>query len=162
MIRYYGIPGTNIVKFGNDEDHKPAEQLPRRDDLVQLDDHYAWGRLKIGDRETPAQVAGAAPLALALCAHALRNDQRAIALYQRFKMRVMEKWKATEPWAVTVEEIAAVCDRIEEDAAATEKERLAIERERPGIETDTGGQSFGHGGVVWHTDEAGREVKPKE
>jgi hypothetical protein len=161
MITYYGIPGSNLVKFGNSDDHKMAEPLPIRWDLAQHGT-FAWGHLTVGTKEVPAHVPGAAQVALALCAHALADDRRALALYQRFKMRAMDKWKATEPWAITVEEISAVCDQIELDAQATEKERIAADKDRPPVERETGGADFGKGGVVWDTDERGRPISNGE
>lgn len=157
-IRYYGIPGKNLVKLGDDEDTRPAEPLPRRDDLAEHPP-YAWGHLMIGTKQAPAMVPGAAGLALALLAHALADDTRAVNLYQRFKMRVMDKWKPDEPWSITVEEIGAVCDLIEADAIEIEKSRQLSEKDRPAIERETGGTDFGKGGVVWTTDEAGRKIE---
>jgi hypothetical protein len=160
-IIYYGIPGANLAKFGDGDGHKPAQPLPIRWDLAQHG-AFAWGHLTVGTKQVPAHVHGAAQLALALCAHALADDDRAMALYQRFKMRAMDKWKADEPWSITVEEIAAICDQIEVDAKATEKERLAADRDRPPIESETGGTDFGKGGVKWHTDEKGRQIEIDE
>ncbi len=157
-IRYYGIPGSNLVKFGDDANTKPAEPLPRRDDLA-AHPPYAWGHVVVGTKQSPAMVPGAAGLALALCAHALADDRRAGELYQRFKMRVMDKWRPDEPWSITVEEIGAVCDKIEEDAAEVERSRRETDKERPAIERETGGADFGKGGVVWTTDDKGRKTE---
>lgn len=161
-VRYYGIPGKNAVKYGDDADNKPAQVLPARTDLVHRSIPFAWGHVEIAGRAKPAMVEGAATLAIALCAHALADDDRAVRLYQRFKMRVMDKWKADEAWSITVAEVAAACDQIEADAVDIAKAQREVDRDKPPIETDRGGQDFGKGGVVWSTDDHGRPIEPKE
>lgn len=94
-IRYYGfpVPGTmTIVRYVDDERQrtKPRD-LPMRRDLAQHAEAFEWGKLVVNGQETNAMPKGADALALAICAHALADDQRALALYQRFKRRVDRK-----------------------------------------------------------------------
>lgn len=162
-VRYYGIPGKNAVKYGDDADNKPAMILPARTDLVHRTIPFAWGHVEVAGKAKPAMVEGAATLAIALCAHALADDARAVRVYQRFKMRVMDKWKADDHWSITVAEIAAACDQIEADAVEIAKTQKEIDRDRPLLETEYGGANIGgKGGVVWHTDEHGRQIPIKE
>lgn len=162
MIRYYGIPRSNLVKFGDDADSKPAQPLPKRDDLAQHPP-FAWGHRMVGTKTVVAQVDGAAGLALALCAHALADDQRAVALYQRFKMRAMDKWAPDIPWSVTVEEICAVCDKIEADTKEIAKAQAEADRDRPKVESEVGGGlDPSKGGIQWTTDDRGNKLPGSE
>lgn len=161
-IRYYGIPGSYLVKVGDDADAKPAQPLTKRDDLA-VHPPFAWGHRMVGAKAVPAQVDGAAGLALALCAHALADDKRAVTLYQRFKMRAMDKWAPDLPWSVTVEEICAVCDQIESDAKEVAATQADAAKDRPKIESETaGGLDPSKGGIQWTTDDKGGKLPGSE
>lgn len=131
-IRYYGYPlkqnGIVYAYAVKVSDGLKSIDLPLRTDLAKHADAFAWGNTKIGERESKAMKPGAAQLALSLLCHALNNDGRASALHQRFKNRVMAKWTFEQAWSMTVEEIAAVCDKIEADEMPT-AQREAIARE---------------------------------
>lgn len=130
--RYYGYPrtkGVEIISYAvNVTDLHSINPLPLRRDVSDHAEAFAWGHVRIGTRESKAIVPGAAQLALALLCHALNNDGRALALHQRFKMRVMDKWDPLKTWSMTPEEIAATCDKIEEDEPSA-AQRDAIARE---------------------------------
>ena len=67
--------------------------LPPRHDLANHSpDGFEWGYLGSG----PAQ------LALALCAHATGDDQRALRVYQRVKETLVAKWSG-DNWTATVD-----------------------------------------------------------
>lgn len=133
-VRYYGYPrnknGQTIGYAAKimDVEKNTAVDLPLRLDISQHADAFAWGPVMIGTRKSKALVPGAAQLALALCAHALANDGRALKLHQRFKFRTMANWPADHAWDMTAEEVAAVCDEIEA-AEATPTQLAAIASE---------------------------------
>lgn len=161
QIRYYGFPSARgpIVRLVDDDRPKTQPRdLPVREDLAPHSDGFAWGRMLVAGVETNAMPKGAAQLACALCAHALDDDRRAVRLYQRFKMRVMESWHANEPWTITIEEVAAVCDEIEDLERETKGEVRKVAAERELGLRDTGGTNFGKGPIVWHTDDNGDPI----
>lgn len=152
-VRYYGHPvmrdGAVVAYAAKIHDDSGVSSLPPRFDIVKHADGFAWGPIMIGTRVSKAIVPGAAQLAVALLAHALNNDGRASLLHQRFKMRVMEKWAADHAWSMTPEEIAAVCDKIEEaePPAAARAEILrepAVGDREPGIGKASAMTSAGH------------------
>jgi len=51
---------------------------------------------------------GPAQLALALCADALGDDAMALAVYQRFKFKIVGRLPRNETWVLSAEEISAV------------------------------------------------------
>lgn len=132
-IRYYGHPvvraGAIAAYTAKIHDGDNITSLPPRFDISRHADGFAWGPIMVGTRPSKATVPGAAQLALALLCHALNNDGRALALHQRFKMRVMEKWPADHAWSMTPEEIAVVCDKIEENDSLTVAARVEVSRE---------------------------------
>lgn len=84
-------------------DHGKSTPLPARDDLIDLRaEPFDWG-----DR-----AAGSTKLALALCAHALADDQRAVRVHERFRDEVVSIM-ADDRWVLTKAGIAAVVDTIE-------------------------------------------------
>jgi hypothetical protein len=160
-IVYYGVPpsdehGSGFVRFiDQDNPADKGRELPAKHVNAM---RFEWGYIELNGRATKAMVPGAAPLALAICCHALASDDRGLALYQRFKLRVMDKWLRDQPWAISAEEVAAVCDRIEADELTPEQLR-AIERERPAPESE-GGRGVERE-IVWDTDEAGQRIRPR-
>jgi hypothetical protein len=58
---------------------------------------------------------GPAQMALALCADALDDDERARRVYQRFKFRVVARWKMGEPWTITQADIVKAVEAIERE-----------------------------------------------
>jgi hypothetical protein len=159
-IIYYGVPpsddGWGFVRFIDSDD--PADHgrdLPAKH-VNGL--RFEWGYIELNGKPTKVMVPGAAPLALAICCHALASDERGLKIYQRFKLRVMEKWARDQPWAISAEEVAAVADRIEGDEL-TPQQLHAIERERPPPESEAGRGV--EGAIVWDTDEKGNWIKPR-
>lgn len=126
-VTYFGYPqsGKWVARIKQDD---KLQDLPLRRDVYNHAEAFAWGPVMIGTRESKALVPGAAQLALALLCHALNNDGRAQELHQRFKMRAMRDWPANKAWVMTVDEITATCDKIEEDAQ-TSKQRSEIKNE---------------------------------
>jgi hypothetical protein len=87
--------------------------LPVRLDLFNHSpDGFEWGYGGSG----PAQ------LALALLAHALEDDERAVRLHQRFKWRVISGIRRNEPWEFTRDDVRQFADDAEDDL--TESTRL--------------------------------------
>jgi hypothetical protein len=167
-ILYYGVPayaegGHIVVRFMDRSDAKDmGTDLPLRDDLAQHAERFDWGKPMIAGRESKALTAGAAQLALAICAHALANDRRALALFQRFKHRVVTKWKVGEAWAVTADEVAATCDLIEaEQLSPSELGKIVKdgEAEARQVEHETGRGVERE--IVWDTDEGGNRIRPR-
>ncbi len=160
-IVYYGASkdGRVVVRFQDAHNVKDTgSNLLLRFDLAQHAEQFAWGKVMIGERESKALVEGAAQLALAICAHALADDDRGLRLHQRFKLRVMTEWKAGEPWAISAEEVAAVCDKIEGDEL-TPQQRAAIDNDKAVVERETGRGV--ESAIVWDTDEQGNRFRPR-
>lgn len=159
-IIYYGFPPLGnhqgFVHFiDRDDPNDKGRDLPAKHVNKAK---FEWGYLEVRGQPSKAMVAGAAPLALAICCHALGSDDRGMKVYQRFKQRVMSKWPRGEEWAITAEEVAVICDQIEADEL-TPQELRTVDRERPAIETEYGRGV--EGPIVWKTDERGQWVKPR-
>ena len=94
--KYLGVRrqrGTGVVVC----DDEMAEPLPPRLDLARHSPTgFEWGYAGSG----PAQ------LALAILAHHLRNDDRALRLYQRFKVEVVQNLPR-QGWALADTDIMA-------------------------------------------------------
>ena len=108
---YIGIPhresvtGQPVVTVC---DGQKCQPLPLRLDLFNHSPTgFSWGYGGSG----PAQ------LALALLADALADDDRAVRLHQEFKFKVVACWPEGERWWITTEQIAAVVNLIEQEAA---------------------------------------------
>ena len=85
-------------------DGKPEHALnPRLDLAKHSPTGFEWGYSGSG----PAQ------LALALLCDALVDDERAIALYQRFKFAWVCSLRRYEPWLVTDAQVREIIDAIE-------------------------------------------------
>lgn len=73
---------------------------------LDLDNHspdgFAWGYNGSG----PAQ------LALALLADALRDDNLALAIHQRFKSTVVASWNKDEPFSITENEVSKIAGEL--------------------------------------------------
>lgn len=171
-IRYYGIPrdaadGGRIVRY-IDETRKDPEpkDLPTRVELARHSTKgFEWGKI---DKSTvaarPNTQKGSAQLALAVCAHALRDDARALKVFQRFKHRVMTTWNPEQTWSITAAEVHAECDAIE--LAAKDNHRIVeqVSKEDRVIREPEGGPGVdpSKGGIKWDTDERGNPIVHKE
>jgi hypothetical protein len=161
QIVYFGVPAAErmVVRYlDKDDPSDKGANLPLRDDLAQHAPAFDWGKAMVGERESRALVVGASQLALAICAHALADDARALKLHQRFKLRVMGGWLAGKAWAITAEEVATTCDAIEADEL-TPQQKAEIERDKPVIERE-GGRGV-EGAIVWDTDESGQRIRQR-
>lgn len=160
---YYGFRNADgpVVRY-LDEDRPKTHwrELLGRQDLVHHADAFAWGYTFVPNTGTKMLPRGASQLALALCAHALKDDERAIRLHQRFKKRVMEEWpeNGNLPWRIEVDEICAACDALDEVEKETARGRRAAVSERVVPLSETGGQDFGKGPAKWRTDENGKRL----
>lgn len=152
---YYGVPSTKkadgFVRFMDSDVPSQGHPLPGVG-------KPEWGFVVADGRQTKIMAPGAAAIALAICRHALKSDGQGLALYQRFKRRVMEKWPADQPWAITAEEVIAVCEQIIADEL-TPQQLQVIERDK-GVPESEGGRGV-EGPIVWDTDEAGNRRKPR-
>lgn len=81
---------------------------PRLDLANHSPTGFEWGYLGSG----PAQ------LALAMLADALANDERALKLYQRFKLNYVANLKRDEPWAISDADVGQIAQAIECAATA--------------------------------------------
>jgi len=89
MKIYRGYPGGSVVVEKDDDRDGTVTTLDRRLDLRNHSpDGFAWGYGGSG----PAQ------LALAICADALGDDDRAIDIYQEFKFRVISELTTDGPF----------------------------------------------------------------
>lgn len=61
---------------------------------------------------------GLAQLALALCADALADDEVALAVFQRFKFRVVGGLPRDAPWSLTAGEVRRHCRELEPGGSA--------------------------------------------
>lgn len=78
------------------------EKLPLRLDLVKHSpDGFQWGYGGSG----PSQ------LALAMCADALGDDAKAVAVYQQFK-NAHVALQTEDQWAISADEVRAICHRL--------------------------------------------------
>lgn len=84
-------------------DDEPQPLSPRFDLANHSPTGFQWGYGGSG----PAQ------LALAICADALDDDERAMAIYQRFKSRVIRKLPTGKPWTLTREDVLATVAELE-------------------------------------------------
>jgi hypothetical protein len=97
------LPNRVLVREGGEK--RPLD--PRLDLRRHSSSGFAWG--KGNDNAAPAH-----QLALALVADALRNDQRAAQLHERFSRRVVTLFP--HRWTITRSRVLAYIDRIEEEA----------------------------------------------
>jgi hypothetical protein len=97
------LPDRVVVRDGGVK--RPLD--PRLDLRKCSLDGFAWG--KDNDNAAPAY-----QLALALVADALRNDQRATQLHQRFSRRVVAL--LPQRWTITRSRVLAYIDSIEAEA----------------------------------------------
>lgn len=65
---------------------------------------------------------GPAQLALALCADALDDDDRARRVYQAYKMRVVVALPKTGSWQLEESDVRRVCEELEAERARPVKE----------------------------------------
>lgn len=80
---------------------------------------FAWGYWGSG----PAQ------LALALCAHALGDDERALRVYQTFKQSVVGALPQGVDWTMSSDDIVRYVEELE--AAKQDRDRRQAEERRP-------------------------------
>jgi Family of unknown function (DUF6166) len=114
---YVGTPhwqsdsGQSTVTVCDGQNFQP---LPLRLDLFNHSPTgFGWGYGGSG----PAQ------LALALLAHALGDDDRAVRRHQDFKFKVVGCWPEGQAWSITADQIAAVVNLIEQEQPAKENEK---------------------------------------
>ncbi len=88
---------------------------PRHDLRNHSPDGFCWGIFH----------AGAAQLALALCAHALGNDRRALRLYQRFKAKVIGTLDIDKGFTISLKSVVRTCEEIEAEMAEDERREQA-------------------------------------
>jgi hypothetical protein len=123
------IENPNQLVYQVTVDGRPLN--PRHDIHNHSPDGFCWGYSGSG----PAQ------LALALCADALQDDDRALAVYQHFKERTVARWgvegKASPSWELSSDVVVEIVESIErelgvlvvEDLNRRERELLSIERQ---------------------------------
>lgn len=163
-ILYYGVPpserGAGFVRFiDSDNPADEGRELPRPDaGLGRNALKFEWGFIELNGRPTKIMVPGSTPLALAICCHALASNDRGLAMHQRFKHRVMDKWSHDEPWAISAEEVFTVCNQIEADEL-TPQQRHAIDKDRAAPENE-GGRGV-ESAIVWDTDEQGNRIRAR-
>ena len=88
-----------IVTYKDDTPYR--QELPKRLDLVPHSETFSWGALGSG----PAQ------LSLALCAHALGNDNAALEVYQDF-MADEVQFLPEQQWELTGDEVRVKIKRL--------------------------------------------------
>jgi hypothetical protein len=96
-VTYYGKTNgvCDWIVYARNE-HGVRYSIPVRLDLANHSpDGFAWGYGGSG----PAQ------LALALCAHATGDDDKARAVYQRFKSIVIANLPQHQSWSMTQQEV---------------------------------------------------------
>lgn len=103
-VKYVGTSRTGHVH--RIEGRERRRLNPRRDLLMMSSSSLSWGHAGRG----PAQ------LALALCADALGDDDRALAVYEDFQWAVVAKLGLV--WVITRAEIVDVVERLEQGRAA--------------------------------------------
>jgi hypothetical protein len=156
-IRYYGIPvpvagGAGMIVRWCDDDKpkgKPTDLVPRHD-LVDQAPGLDW---KPNSREL-------SQLSIALCAHVLKDDRRAIKVYQRFKLRKLAELRAGEPWSLMADDILAEIVDLETVEKETRRDVAAVARERGPVEHE-GGTGPGGAPIKWDTDEHGQRKTPR-
>ena len=100
MRLYFGRSGSAYVQM---PDKKIYALPPRLDLRNHSPSGFGWGY----------EGSGPAQLALALLAHALEDDERALLTYQRFKARVIAGLQPDQGWAMSdsvVRRLAYVCE----------------------------------------------------
>lgn len=102
-----GRGGIKVTVFEPGSDKSPAP-LPHQMGLVcHSPDGFNWGYGGSG----PAQ------LAIAICVHALRGDERrALAVYHEFKFSVVAGWRS-DSWSIDQAEVIREVERIEAGGA---------------------------------------------
>ena len=105
-LLYQGAPGAYRVTAA-EPDFAIRDLDPRHDLFNHSPDGFSWGYHGTG----PAQ------LALALCADALGDDQRALRVYQSFKRAAVGTWPEGESWEITRAEVIALVEKIEAEAS---------------------------------------------
>ncbi len=109
-----GVRGCKFEEIGARDENWRA--IDRRYDLHNHSpDGFEWGYAGSG----PAQ------LALALCADALDDDDRALKIYQEFKFRVVAKFKGDVVW-ITQEDIIRNVEEIEAEYKVIRDEHKTI------------------------------------
>lgn len=109
MKFYTGTKGCTDARIYENGEMRVLD--PRRDLCDHSPDGFAWGYGGSG----PAQ------LALAICADALRDDQRALRVYQAFKWNVVSFWKQDRGWEIDETEVRKIVVHIEHLAASARK-----------------------------------------
>ena len=109
-----GVRGCKFEEMGARDER--WREIDRRYDLHNHSpDGFEWGYAGSG----PAQ------LALALCADALDDDDRALKIYQEFKFRVVAKFKGDVVW-ITQEDIIRNVEEIEAEYKVIRDEHKTI------------------------------------
>jgi len=111
VTTYKGTPPGRVQV--HPEEGEPYD-LPLRLDLISKSPSgFAWGYGGSG----PAQ------LALALCAHVLEDDFRALEIYQDVKSWLILPLGEHEPFELTADDVRAAVDAVE--SAAAEQRAMA-------------------------------------
>lgn len=103
---YKGIPNGRVQYV--EPDGSATALPPRRDLRNHSPDGFSWGYGGSG----PSQ------LALAICAHALGDDDAALAVYQDFKWQEVARIPMDAPWMLSKPYVLAVCRSIQKARAA--------------------------------------------
>ena len=101
MKTYTGAVTPDGMNWTAHVDGRPLK--PRFDLYRHSPDGFAWGYGGSG----PAQ------LALALCADILKDDARALSVYQLFKAAFVTRLDKDEPWRASEEDLRAIIEACE-------------------------------------------------
>lgn len=110
MKTYQGIRGGELNAAGDATVLVDGFALPLEPSLKirnHSPDSFNWGYGGSG----PAQ------LALALLLDCLKDEARAVRLYQAFKWRVVATWPQDSGWKITQSEIETICNELEQKKA---------------------------------------------
>lgn len=103
---YIGTPrvgaGPHIVTVIDRDGGRALD--PRHDLANHSPDGFQWGYSGSG----PAQ------LSLAICANALGDDARAVAIYQRFKFATVATWPQGKPWTMLGRQVVEIVEQLEQ------------------------------------------------
>lgn len=102
MKVYEGHPPGHVTV--TDDSGQRRMLRPRLDLANHSPDGFAWGYGGSG----PGQ------LALAILADALGDDDRARALYQRYKFAAVARWPKDSPWITTSDDILRIVAEIDD------------------------------------------------